>query len=84
MKKQIVFVIVSIMTFILSIGLIEKMMNAIGGTGLGVFLEIAIINVLYSIYAIYHLFTYNKKIYTILIVYWITVLPYMTMWIWGL
>lgn len=84
MKKQIVFVIVSIMTFILSIGLIEKMMNAIGGAGLGVFLEIAIINVLYSIYAIYHLFTYNKKIYTILIVYWITVLPYMTMWIWGL
>ena len=82
MKKQIVFVIVSIMTFILSIGLIEKMMNAIGGTELGVFLEIVIINVLYSIYAIYHLFTYNKKIYTILIIYWTTVLPFMLLWIW--
>lgn len=89
MKRQIIFIIISIITLILSILLIEKMMDAVDGTGLGVFFYIITIVVLYSVYTLYHLFTYKsniKKIDIIIIsiIYWITILPYITIWIWEL
>ena len=88
MKRQIIFIVVSIVTIVLSIWLNGIMMDAVGGTGLGALLYMIAINVCYTIYAIYHLFTYKvviekNDIIVILIIYWITVLPFMTIWIWG-
>lgn len=88
MKKQIIFIIISIIMFIISILLIEKMMNEIGGEGLGSFLILTLAIALYTIYAIYHLLTYKllnqRNIFVILIIYWMTVSPFLTMWIWTL
>lgn len=74
--------------FIISILLIEKMMNEIGGEGLGSFLILTLAIALYTIYAIYHLLTYKllnqRNIFVILIIYWMTVSPFLTMWIWTL
>ena len=87
--RQVIFIIVSILVFVISIVLINSMYKSIGGNELGVYLNTLFIIFLYTIYAIYHLFTYKikicrKDVQIIFVIYWISVSPYLTMWLWQL
>lgn len=89
MKKQIIFIIASILTCITLILTIKEMYSSIGGIELGHYLTVAVVTIIYTIYTIYYLFTLKiyintKNIQLILLVYWLSIFPFLSMWIWEL
>ena len=87
--KQIVFVLISISVCSLLIMLTNSMYTADGGNGLGAFINSLFVTAAYTLYTLYHLFTYKtnicrKDILTIILLYGVSVLPFLTMWLWEL
>lgn len=89
MKKQIIFITASLLTCITTILTIKEMYSSIGGNELGYYLIAIIITIIYTIYTIYHLFASKdyiniKNIQFVLLVYWLSIFPFLSMWIWEL
>ena len=83
--KQAKFITVSLLVCIALILVVRAMYMATGGNGLGPYLTAAFITGVYTLYTIYHLFTCkSKSIRLSLLVYWIAILPFLIMWVWGL
>ena len=83
--KQITFIIVSLLVCIALILAVRAMYITTGGSGLGPYLIAAFITGAYTLYTIYHLFTCkHKSIRLSLLVYWVAILPFLTMCVWEL
>ena len=79
--KQATFITVSLLVCIALILVVRAMYMATGGSGLGPYL----IAGAYTLYTIYHLFTCkSKSIRLFILVYWVAILPFLTMWMWEL
>ena len=83
--KQPTFIIISLLVCIALALVVRAMYMATGGGELGDYLMAAFITGVYTLYAIYHLFTCKpKSIRLSMLVYWIAILPFLTMWVWEL
>ena len=83
--KHSTFIIVSLLVCIALALVVRAMYMATGGNGLGPYLTAAFITGVYTLYTIYHLFTCKpKSIRLSMLVYWIAILPFLTMWVWEL
>ena len=81
--KQTTFIIRSLLVCIALILVVRAMYMATGGSGLGPYLIAAFIIGAYTLYTIYHLFTCkSKSIRLSILVYWVAILPFLTMWVW--
>ena len=83
--KHSTFIFISLLVCIALALVVRAMYMATGGNGLGPYLTAAFITGVYTLYTIYHLFTCKSNYIRLsLLVYWITILPFLIMWVWGL
>ena len=83
--KQPTFIIISLLVCIALALVVRAMYMATGGGELGDYLMAAFITGVYTLYAIYYLFTCKPKFIRLsMLVYWIAILPFLTMWVWEL
>ena len=83
--KQITFITVSLLVCIALILVVRAMYMATGDSGLGPYLIAAFITGVYTLYTIYHQSTCkSKSIRLSILVYWVAILPFLTMWVWEL
>jgi hypothetical protein len=83
--KQAKFITVSLLVCIALILVVRAMYMVTGGSGLGPYLIAAFITGVYTLYTIYHLSTCkSKSIRLSILVYWVAILPFLTMWVWEL
>ena len=81
--KQTTFIILSLLVCIALILVVRAMYLATGGSGLGPYLIATFIIGAYTLYTIYHLSTCkSKSIRLSILVYWIAILPFLTMRVW--
>ena len=83
--KQAQFITVSLLVCIALILVVRAMYMAIGGSGLGPYLIAAFITGAYTLCTIYPLSTCKSKFIRLsILVYWVAILPFLTMWVWEL
>lgn len=86
MKKRIIYVVISILVCTFLILTIKSMYTAIGGIGLGFYLNATLVAIIYTMYTIYYLASKThiniKEIHFVLFIYGVSILPYLSMWIW--